>query len=1363
MKLHTLPKKAILIGIGGLLLKFAIILLLTLTFSSVFALNFDDITTYDKVSDTITLKNSFGLGANISAYKLISNTYQSLIKGAFEVNVTLYYDGMLTEGIKFYDENGKEISIRNFEVFEWVASSETKEVDNSTTTCKDITDEKTGNLTQDCTTTKATINKTFDTSSWKAYDYEYRKASKEDYRLKVEGNKLPFQSVDWSLTMKGGEETKKYWAWWSSNWSYYKRINITDTSNQMVNLTSVVQIVVPYDSDMQTDFDDIRFVNAQSGLELDYFLGGKIDSQNATFFVEIGSVNNSGITPIDMYYGNPSVSSTSNGTNTFIFYEPFESDLSDRGWTNEGYGTLITNVSHSGSGSVLINGGTSPTNALTYDITNGLYSFSWFAYIGQDSKLGFMGGDIDDITYDAILTAWDMPSTIFTYYGGFEPSSYTTSQTFSVGQWIQYITTTNRTHIRQGTSNSSANLPQTSHYNATDTKDKTLNNLFMYDNSDAGKEIIDDLMLYPALIPEPTYIFGAETSGDSAPTITQNQPVNYYNSSSNSITLNCSAEDNQEVKNMSLNINGSLNEFFNRGSTNITSFQTSKTLNDALYNWSCSATDNLSVTTTSSIRYFTIDTIKPAVSIIAPTNTYYSANQTILNYSVYDLHNSTCWYTNETTTTLINCGLTNWTIITHEGWNNLTLYANDSFSWQNQTSVYFNIDTTTPTINITYPINETYYYIVTALNYTYVEANPSSCWYSINNGATNTSITCGQNVTSLLSAEGNNTFHIWINDTSGRIAYNNVTFVVDAVPPVIVLYSPTNNSNKIIVNSNNYNTTLNYSASDLHLDTCWYSSDYNTSNNSFTCNTLVTIPYTTLGSHYINYNANDSNGNTTSGVTYFSIYQSNYTQGINSNSTLEGMQVIFYLNVTTSNNPITTAKLTYNNIAYTPDTSELRNSTNVFIHHLNLPAGSGNSTGKDVVWFWNYTLASIGSVNTTQNTLKVYSVEIDNCSTYTLAIMNVSLLDEETNTLMVANSTRIEADISLRLPTGSVVWNLNHTYYNVTKLSFCTPSYIFNYSDFKLYSIFGYDGTLYTNEFYYIDGKTLNNTEIPVIVELRDLLLSDSTSFLFFFQNEYNLKKPNVVVEVLRQYIGDGLFRIAEREKTDDNGQTNVHMVEEDVIYRFKIYENEVLIYTSTDYKAVCQQIPCELTLRQKPDSLELGENGLIPYSFHISKDDSARTLSVTFNLDSTETMNLTLYEINYSNNNYIPLVSETLTASSGIVTATLPVAYQNNTIAYKILKTNDSVSDAYVDAGEVTFSETTLSEIMADLVWLFVILIISLFVGIGASEGVLHFVLIGVAFLLLAGLSLLSLWATIPLLLILIGVVIWYHKYKNE
>jgi hypothetical protein len=114
--------------------------------------------------------------------------------------------------------------------------------------------------------------------------------------------------------------------WFNPGWRFRKSVTVSN-SNASTLSNYQIRIPVTYVSDMQTDFDDVRFTS-DSGTELNYWLDYKVDSSRAVFWVKVPSLPN-GNTTIYMYYGNADVSSTSSGENTFVFFDSFSGTTLD--------------------------------------------------------------------------------------------------------------------------------------------------------------------------------------------------------------------------------------------------------------------------------------------------------------------------------------------------------------------------------------------------------------------------------------------------------------------------------------------------------------------------------------------------------------------------------------------------------------------------------------------------------------------------------------------------------------------------------------------------------------------------------------------------------------------------------------------------------------------------------------------------------------------------------------------------------------------------------------------------------------------------------------------------------------------------
>jgi PGF-pre-PGF domain-containing protein len=92
----------------------------------------------------------------------------------------------------------------------------------------------------------------------------------------------------------------------------------------------------------------------------------------------------------------------------------------------------------------------------------------------------------------------------------------------------------------------------------------------------------------------------------------------------------------------------------------------------------------------------------------------------------------------------------------------------------------------TTALTISYPTNTSYATSITALNYTYIEANTGHCWYTNDSGASNSSLVAmGTNFTRMNTSEASNTWTVYCNDTAGNENSATVTFVKDLTNPVI--------------------------------------------------------------------------------------------------------------------------------------------------------------------------------------------------------------------------------------------------------------------------------------------------------------------------------------------------------------------------------------------------------------------------------------------------------------------------------------------------------------------------------------------------------------------------------------------------
>jgi hypothetical protein len=289
-------------------------------------------------------------------------------------------------------------------------------------------------------------------------------------------------------------------------------------------------------------------------------------------------------------------------------------------------------------------------------------------------------------------------------------------------------------------------------------------------------------------------------------------------------------------------------------------------LEEENYTYNAFASDNLSNWNNSIERLIIIDWTAPIFNDL----TNYSLEHhfpLVYDINASDQNSISCFTVNDTTNFKINCSgyLENNTKLNNEiYWLNITI--NDTANNINTSLIKINITDTTPP-NFTGISNQTIEYgTVFVHNINASDSNNVSC-FTVND-TTNFKINCSGYLE-------NNTYlsidqywlNISINDTvnnnNSKIIWVNVS---DTYVPAINITSPDNSSY-----TNNTGVNINYSVSDLNLDSCWYSNDTMGVNTTLaSCINITTITWTEAP-HNITIWANDSYGNINSSSIAFTV------------------------------------------------------------------------------------------------------------------------------------------------------------------------------------------------------------------------------------------------------------------------------------------------------------------------------------------------------------------------------------------------------------------------------------------------------------------------------------------------------------
>ncbi|UCD02666.1 MAG: hypothetical protein JSV63_02655 [Candidatus Aenigmatarchaeota archaeon] len=358
------------------------------------------------------------------------------------------------------------------------------------------------------------------------------------------------------------------------------------------------------------------------------------------------------------------------------------------------------------------------------------------------------------------------------------------------------------------------------------------------------------------------------TRDTTAPALSTTFPSNYTNLSLTWFNITGTASDSNPNATNNLTINNSI---FGSNLGTFTNWNfTNTSMDEGFYSVMITATDILSQQNSTEL-HFRIDRTGPTFTDID--------NQTIqddqaLSYDINatDPSGISCFTVNDTTNFSITCAgvLTNASSLT-AGMYWLTITANDTLNNQNSDIIYVNVsatDVTDPVVTITHPLNTTYYN-VTHFNFTVVEANPDSCWYTNNSGVTNITINPCQNGTNLSLPEASYKLEVYSNDTSGNIGGDSVVFTLDQTEPE---YSGLSQN---ISNQTEYNALYTYQFNSTWTDTSagmdtvyfeWESTNYTASNTT----SLYYYNLTGLaaGSYSYRWCGNDTVGNLNCTPTY---------------------------------------------------------------------------------------------------------------------------------------------------------------------------------------------------------------------------------------------------------------------------------------------------------------------------------------------------------------------------------------------------------------------------------------------------------------------------------------------------------------
>jgi len=199
-------------------------------------------------------------------------------------------------------------------------------------------------------------------------------------------------------------------SWYDMTWGYRKSHVVNGAAGAGTNYQVMITTYygsgtdsagsVYLSSHSKTDFGDIRFTASDGITLLNYWMASKVDSNNAVFWVKIPDNISASPSTIYIYYGMASATTTSNGANTFLFFDDFSGDLSK--WTVESssgvYPRIESGYMRAGGGTTgggygFTSLGSSPTYSTFADAAVGGKVYNSLDAIGEVAFRGVAAGN----------------------------------------------------------------------------------------------------------------------------------------------------------------------------------------------------------------------------------------------------------------------------------------------------------------------------------------------------------------------------------------------------------------------------------------------------------------------------------------------------------------------------------------------------------------------------------------------------------------------------------------------------------------------------------------------------------------------------------------------------------------------------------------------------------------------------------------------------------------------------------------------------------------------------------------------------------------------------------------------------------
>ena len=496
------------------------------------------------------------------------------------------------------------------------------------------------------------------------------------------------------------------------------------------------------------------------------------------------------------------------------------------------------------------------------------------------------------------------------------------------------------------------------------------------------------------------------------------------------------------------------------------------------------------------------------------------------------------------------------------------------------------------------------------------------------------------------------------------------TLTIHVTTPNVIIHDPQPTINYHLLGNN---LTLNWTVTETgenlttHIKNCTY--EYNgviTVLNNTLCTQINQTSFTyVLGVNNLTFNVTDILDLVNSTIVSWNIKVTEINQTFN-NQTLEGASEDFSAIIRLGpGETIGVVALVYNETASAGISATSGNNTEIKLEGFIIPQVTSET---NLTFRWSIILTGGEIINLSSQNQTVSNINVDNCSSFSNQILNMSMVDEEKQ--FALSNTTVEIAINLlSIDRIQTVVSLSGNFENENPLGICLNENVTESIMYSLDAIIKYTSIGYAIEYYNLVNLSLDNETTAQQITLYNLNASDSTDFQLTFNGEDFLPVEDALVFVERQYIAENTFKTVELPKTDSNGQTILHLVRNDIIYNIRIVKEGSVLANFLNIIAFCQDFTigdCTLPLNAQSNTTGIfnydDEIGIL-YDSPPVYDTATNTVSFDFTSTSgaTKVVEMKVERRDIFGNNSI--CSNTLISTSGTVSCNLGLNLSNTVL----------------------------------------------------------------------------------------------------